>query len=82
MRVLDLRQKVLFASQEAESGFKYDPALDQSRRIKEKKTNVQHTTTVVHSVKSSDKATDKKSSATSSLPKISSSVLSELKELM
>jgi len=30
MRVLDLRQKILFASQEAESGLKYDPALVQS----------------------------------------------------
>lgn len=30
MRVLDLRQKVLFASQESESGLKYDPALVQS----------------------------------------------------
>lgn len=29
MRVLDLRQKVLFASQESESGLKYDPALVQ-----------------------------------------------------
>ncbi|GAA6092193.1 uncharacterized protein LOC117595539 [Tachysurus ichikawai] len=96
MRVLDLRQKILFASQEAESGLKYDPALVQSmflhtvltglqsdsikvdmqpllldtkttdealleklniacaneaERQKKKKTNVQHTTTVVHSVK-------------------------------
>ena len=30
MRVLDLRQKVLFASQESESGLKYDPALVQN----------------------------------------------------
>lgn len=30
MRVLDLKQKVLFASQESESGHKYDPALVQS----------------------------------------------------
>lgn len=30
MRVLVLRQKILFASQEAESGLKYDPALVQS----------------------------------------------------
>lgn len=30
IRMLDLRQKVLFASQEAESGLKYDPALVQS----------------------------------------------------
>lgn len=29
MRVLDLKQKVLFASQESESGLKYDPALVQ-----------------------------------------------------
>ena len=30
MRALDLRQKILFASQEAESGLKYDPVLVQS----------------------------------------------------
>ncbi|KAL6485752.1 hypothetical protein MHYP_G00051440 [Metynnis hypsauchen] len=30
IRTLDLRQKILFASQEAESGLKYDPALVQS----------------------------------------------------
>lgn len=30
IRALDLRQKILFASQEAESGLKYDPALVQS----------------------------------------------------
>lgn len=30
LRVMDLRQKILFASQEAESGLKYDPALVQS----------------------------------------------------
>lgn len=29
MRILDLRQKVLFASQESESGLRYDPALVQ-----------------------------------------------------
>lgn len=126
MRVLDLRQKILFASQEVESGLKYDPALVQSmflhtvltglqsdsikvdmqpllldtkttdealleklniacaneaERQKKKKTSVQHPTTVVHSVKSSDETTDKKLSVTSSGPKSSSSVLSELKEL-
>lgn len=126
MRVLDLRQKILFASQEAESGLKYDPGLVQSmflhtvltglqsdsikvdmqpllldtktpdealleklniacaneaERQKKKKINVQHTTTVVHSVKSSEETTDKKSSITSNTPKPSSSVLSELKEL-
>lgn len=126
MRALDLRQKILFASQEAESGLKYDPALVQSmflhtvltglqsdsikvdlqpllldtkttdealleklniacanelERQKKKKTNVQHTSTVIHSVTSSEETTDKKSSVTSSAPKPSSSVLSELKEL-
>lgn len=30
LRAMDLRQKILFASQEAESGLKYDPALVQS----------------------------------------------------
>lgn len=30
LRTMDLRQKILFASQEAESGLKYDPALVQS----------------------------------------------------
>ncbi|XP_016350835.1 uncharacterized protein LOC107695446 [Sinocyclocheilus anshuiensis] len=126
MRVLDLCQKILFASQEAESGLKYDPALVQSmflhtvltglqsdsvkvdmqpllldtkttdealleklniacaneaERQKKRKTNVQHTTTVVHAVKSNDETTDKKSSATQSAPKSSSNVLLELKEL-
>ncbi len=126
MRVLDLRQKILFASQEAESGLKYDPALVQSmflhtvltglqsdsikvdmqpllldtkttdealleklniacaneaERQKKKKTNVQHTTTVVHAVKSNDETTNKKFSATQSAPKSPSNMLSELKEL-
>lgn len=116
----------LFASQEVESGLKYDPALVQSmflhtvltgpqsdsikvdmqpllldmkttdealleklniacaneaERQKKKKIHMQHTPTVVHSVKSSDETTDKKPSVTSSGTKPSSSVLSELKEL-
>ncbi len=126
MCVLDLHQKILFASQEAESGLKYDPALVQSmflhavltglqsdsikvdmqpllldtkttdealleklniacaneaERQKKKKTNVQHTTTVVHAVKSNDETPDKKFGATQSAPKSSSNVLSELKDL-
>ncbi|GAA6090899.1 NACHT, LRR and PYD domains-containing protein 12-like [Tachysurus ichikawai] len=54
---------------------------NEAERQKKKKTNVQHTNTVVHSVKSSDETTDKKPSVTSSAPKPSSSVLTELKEL-
>ncbi|KAL1249451.1 hypothetical protein QQF64_020456 [Cirrhinus molitorella] len=126
MRVLDLRQKILFASQEAESGLKYDPALVQSmflhavltgllsdsikvdmqpflldtkttdetlleklniacanevERQKKRKTSVQHATTIVHAVQSNGETTDKKLCAVQSVPKSSSNVLTELKEL-
>lgn len=126
MRVLDLRQKILFASQEAESGLKYDPALVQSmflhtvltslksdsikvdmqpflldtkttdetlleklniawaneaERQKKRKTSVQHTTTVVHAVQSCGETIDKKPNAVQGVPKSSSNVLTELKEL-
>ncbi len=51
---------------------------NEAERQKKKKTNVQHTMTVVHAVKSNDETTDKKFSATQSAPKSSSNVLSEL----
>lgn len=126
MRVLDLRQKILFASQETESGLKYDPGLVQSmflhtvltglqsdsikvdmqpllldttttdetlletlniacaneaERQKKKKISVQHSTTVVHAVKSGGESTDKKHAVSQSVPKPSNDMLIELKEL-
>lgn len=42
MRVLDLRQKVLFASQESELGPKYDPALVQRMSLHTVLTGLQN----------------------------------------
>lgn len=47
MRVLDLRQKILFASQEAESGLKYDPALVQSMFLHTVLTGLQSDSIIV-----------------------------------
>ena len=46
MRVLDLRQKVLFASQESESGLKYDPALVQRMFLHTVLTGLQNTDSI------------------------------------
>ncbi|KAL1267688.1 hypothetical protein QQF64_033051 [Cirrhinus molitorella] len=50
-------------------------------RQKKRKTSVQHATTIVHAVQSNGETTDKKLCAVQSVPKSSSNVLTELKEL-